>query len=149
MRNFLFVLALVFTASSLLAQNNQSPLLSQEDVIRFIDSYDGLSEELKMLGEKYKATDDITIDVEAVNSEAEAIFKKYGWNDNYMGKYSAVFTAFTYVSLETRLEQSPETFRDTMISMLPEFKKSTNDSNIEVVRSHFTELNALIGNPKL
>lgn len=148
---FLFACVFLMQGLPLAAQDDDHTLLSGADVELFIQSYQGLTSDLKILGEKYNVNGNGVqpISAQMVNTEADSIFRKYGWGENYMVKYSAVFSAFTYVALENQLSQSPETFRKSMISMLPEFKKATNDNNIEIVRNHYTELDALIGTPGL
>jgi hypothetical protein len=147
----LFASVIMMYGIPLVAQDNNQILLSGADVELFIQSYEGLTQDLKLLGEKYNVNGNgvQTVSAQAVNTEADSIFKKYGWGDHYMVKYSAVFSAFTYVALQNQLNNSPETFRKSMTSMLPEFKKATNDNDIQIVRSHFSELDALIGTPGL
>jgi hypothetical protein len=147
MRN-IFFFCFLFAFNALAAQEETRVFLSASDVSLFIESYAPLNEQLRVLGESYSADLDAPLSAQAVNEEADAIFKRHGWGVHYMRKYNAVFSAFTYVAVEKQLEESPETLRVSMSSLLPEFMKATNGDDIELVRVRFSELNALIGSPR-
>lgn len=136
-------LALVLASGTTGHSQSSVDSLSSQDIVLFIQSYESMLNDLKALSakyESYKADEDIS----RANEEAINIFKKHGWDERYMSKYSAIVTAFTYVTLESQLQESPPSVRESMSDLLPRYKRSTNDADVELVRAHYSQLTPLL-----
>ncbi len=149
MRRCLHVKAICFLTVSLLwincqAQDSIQYRLTNHDIELFILTYVNLTTELKAIGQKYKGSD-IPGAVGKSYEESVALFVKYGWSEDFKQKLNAINNAFTYATLEIQIGGSPQMLQASLDDLLPQYKQSTNDSDIELVKSYYEELNALIG----
>ncbi len=149
MRRCLQVKVICFLTAVLLyvncqAQDSAQNLLTNQDIELFILTYENLTTELKAIGEKYKGNN---IPGSADNSyeESVALFIKYGWSEDFKQKLNAINNAFTYATLEKQIGGSPQTLQASLDDLLPQYKTSTNDADIELVKTYYDELNGLIG----
>lgn len=149
MRRCLLIKAICFLTFSLLwihcqAQDSVQYRLTTQDIELFILTYENLTTELKVIAQKYKGGA-MPGAVDNSYEESVALFIKYGWSENFKQKLNAINNAFTYATLEMQIGGSPQLLQASLDDLLPQYKQSTNDLDIELVKSYYDELNALIG----
>ena len=149
MKKSLFLIALTFLTGSIsYAQMPQATPLEDKDVTRFIKTFMPMKAELEELGEEFdEAKDYNAMQALAANEEVQSIFKKYGWDDQWLGKFMSLAVAYSFVKMEKEIaalsEEERKQQEQYMDMYAAQMKSMVKESDIEKVRKRFDELDPI------
>ncbi|MBI9101984.1 MAG: hypothetical protein JEY99_06175 [Spirochaetales bacterium] len=128
--------------TSLIGQENR---LSDGDVEKFLNTFPVIMEELDALGQTLESTGENFILPAAVRTseEAQQIFSRQGWDDNYYDKIGLILEGYTLSIMESEMLTVMPDIQDALdeIDATPvspyftaEMKKQTRDMIVSAVR---------------
>ncbi len=131
------------------------PILNEEDVSRFIETYRPMTQELEALGhdldmgedentENMFATMNASIAALMANNEVSAIINKYGWDEKFGMVFMTISFGYMYNTMAREMEALPdeqkEQVKPMMDMMLGQIRSVTHEKDLELVKSYLTEL---------
>lgn len=139
--SILFILTLTFAS----AQEELPAVLTNDDISLFIKSYKPLKKDLMKLGDEYENISDPTAlqSLEA-NEKAQAIFNKYGWDNDYISKFNAIIKGYAYVKVKNELDLLPEDQKKYMAPTLDMMKLQVNLEDAKKVANKVNELDIIL-----
>ena len=129
------------------AQETTPPkaVLTASDIQLFMKTLKPLQQDIEKLGTKYDVDDPTTMQSLAASEEIKAVFKKYGWSEDYYLKVAAITSAFAHLKMEKELENIPEAQRAYMKQMMESYnvgaKSQLNPADLKIVTDNYTVLN--------
>ena len=140
-KTILFLTTLLF-AFLVKAQETPKAVLSSADIDLFIKTLKPLQKDIEKLGKEYENINDPNaLQALAAGEDVKAIFKKYGWSDDYFLKVSAITNAYAYLKMEKEYDNLPEEQKVYMKQMMEQYKVGNkdlvNDVDLKLIDSKF------------
>lgn len=103
------------------------PQLTEKDIDLFLTSYKPIVKDLYKLGKDYQGiSDPSSIDALMANSSVQSIFKKYGWSDQQIQKFSYMTSIFVHQKYSEQLAAIPEEQKQMMLQAMPDLARYVN-----------------------
>lgn len=138
-----FVISLIGSA-----QMPQTTPLEDGDVSKFIKTYRPLKSDLEELGEGFNEAKDYgAMQALAANEKVRDVFKKHGWDDQWMGKFMSLSIAYTLIKMEKEIaalsEEDRKQSEQYMTAYSAQMKNMITDGDLEKVKKKFEELDPI------
>jgi hypothetical protein len=143
----LIAVLMLICVAGLQAEKTPAPkaVLQKGDVEKFMKSFPAMSKELYALGVQFDQKSGAA-DVPkalAANAKANALLKKYGWDDKYYLKLSVIMSGLYLLAYEQeanpqieasikQIEASPDLSAAQKKDMIAQLRQAMGDSNTEV-----------------
>lgn len=140
-----FLLIIFFCAFNTFAQETPQAVLTTTDIDLLIKTLKPIQKDLAKLGQNYDNLEDPSaLQALAANEKVKAVFKKYGWSDNYFLKVSAITNAYASIKIEKEFEDMPEEQKLYMKQIIEQYKVGNkslvNVKDLELTKSKFDAL---------
>lgn len=148
---FLTSILIVIIAIGAMAQIPTTIPLKSGDLDRFIETYQPLTLELDELGEDFEGVDDYSLmQAMLANEKVMGVFKKYGWDEQWLGKWMTITVSYGLVKMDEQLAELPADQRAQyeqyiMASAAP-LKEMVSDEDVKSVKVRVKELDKLFEN---
>lgn len=146
MKKLLFILCL--SISGLWAQEVSS-ILSDGDIDKFIKTYQPLAKELEALGDDWeKVQNPTTAEAMEASSEMNAVFKKYGWDEDYLQKFSTIISGTAYVGVLQQMDEMDDTQKQMMQGYMTQMKSlygtNISEEDVKKIKPRYKEIMEVI-----
>ena len=142
----IFTAISLFIFSTLFAQEGPVAILTENDVTKYIETVVPMSEELNQLGTENESDEENPGEMWVVNAEARAILNKYGWDESFGLKFSAITWAYTYLKIMQEMDKMTEEQKAQAQQMGAWFELYTSKvhaDDIKTVESKMDELDTV------
>jgi len=143
-RLLLCAISLILFNSSF-SQEAPVAVLEDGDVEKYAESVVPMTKEFKKLGLDMDG-DPKNIGQEwAKDAEVKSVLEKYGWNEEFALKFSAITWAYTYLKIKTEIDKMPDDQKAQAEAMMPMFEMYINmvhDDDIKIVETKMDQLDA-------
>lgn len=145
LKTFLLLIVLITTS---FAQTAPEAILSTTDIDKFITTIKPIKVDLEKVGVDFESIQNPT-EAEALlaSSKANAVFTKYGWNNDFPQKVTAISAGYASVKAEQELANLPAEQKSMMggqIEMMKaQFSANVNAKDVALVKTRFSALDKL------
>ncbi|HAW50975.1 MAG TPA: hypothetical protein DCX54_01415 [Flavobacteriales bacterium] len=139
----IFTAILLFIFCNSFSQEVPVAILSSVDVDRYIETVVPMSKELNELGDAHRGNEENPGEMWVASAEARAILEKYGWNESFALKFSAITWAYTYLKIMQEIDKMPEDQKvqaEQMMPMLQLYTSKVHQDDLKIVEGKLDEI---------
>lgn len=130
------------------AQTSPEAILSTADIDKFITTIKPIKVDLEKIGVDFENIQNPSeSDALLASSKANAVFTKYGWDENYSTKITAITSGYGSLKVDKEIENLPAEQKAMMgpqIKMMKsQFSANVNSKDIDLINTRFSVLEKL------